>query len=269
MLFYNIFAEENIIKAINLKLVLFVIGGAIFLFLVLLFFMNKYIKNHQRTGVMIQGSFRSNYLLFGIPLTPIEGRLTTSIVAGFYVPILNILATLALYIYSDDENKNLRKAFISSITNPLVLSGVLGIVLGITRNFLNISIPNVIDNPIRQIVNLATPFTFILLGGDLHFKNLYKNIKYSFTASFIKTIVFPSFLIPLAVLFGFSGYNISSIIAASSTPNAVSSYTMARIYKADYQLAGEIVVLSTVMSMLTLFITITICAYLGLINRPI
>ena len=53
------------------------------------------------------------------------------------------------------------------------------------------------------------------------------------------------------------------LIAVFATPNAVSSYAMARSYKADYELAGEIVTLSTLLSILTIFVYVTICKSFG------
>ena len=53
------------------------------------------------------------------------------------------------------------------------------------------------------------------------------------------------------------------LIAVFATPNAVSSYAMARNYEADYELAGEIITLGTLLSVLTIFVFTTISKSLG------
>jgi predicted permease len=53
------------------------------------------------------------------------------------------------------------------------------------------------------------------------------------------------------------------LVAVFATPNAVSSYAMARSYEADYELAGEIITLGTLLSVLTMFAFITITKSLG------
>ena len=53
------------------------------------------------------------------------------------------------------------------------------------------------------------------------------------------------------------------LIAVFATPNAVSSYAMARNYEADYELAGEIITLGTIISVLTMFLFITVGRTLG------
>ena len=53
------------------------------------------------------------------------------------------------------------------------------------------------------------------------------------------------------------------LIAVFATPNAVSSYAMARNYEADYELAGEIITPGTLLSVLTIFVFTAISNSLG------
>jgi len=265
MLFYNIFSENNIIDNINYQLLLFVISIVLGFYLLLFLIVPRLIKDNKRKGVMIQGMFSSNFLLFGIPLVGAANILTISIVAAIYIPFVNILANIALYTYSEDESKSIKKAVYSSLTNPLVIGGMLGISFGILRNYFDLSTPSVIDKPTSQIVGLATPFAFILLGGGLGFKNLLKNIKFSLPGSLTKIVILPAIILPLAYLIGFNQAEYSIIIAIAATPNVVISYSIARNYKADYELAGEMIVLSTVISLLTIFIILSVSLSLGLI----
>ena len=48
-----------------------------------------------------------------------------------------------------------------------------------------------------------------------------------------------------------------------ATANAVSSYAMARNYEADYDLAGEIITLGTLISIVTMFVFITLSKMWG------
>ena len=53
------------------------------------------------------------------------------------------------------------------------------------------------------------------------------------------------------------------LVAVFATPNAVSSYAMARNYEADHELAGEIITLGTLLSIFTIFVFITMAKSLG------
>jgi len=53
------------------------------------------------------------------------------------------------------------------------------------------------------------------------------------------------------------------LVAVFATPNAVSSYAMARNYNADHDLAGEIITLGTLLSIFTMFVFITVARSFG------
>ena len=67
LLFYNV-ATANIFEVFNGKLILYACGCACTLCGVLFLIVPLFVKDNKRRGVMIQGTFRSNFLLFGVPL---------------------------------------------------------------------------------------------------------------------------------------------------------------------------------------------------------
>ncbi len=268
LLFYNV-ATANIFEVFNGKLIAYAclcvcaICGLLFLIVPI------FIKDPKRRGVMIQGTFRSNFLLFGVPLGlsigGAEGGVLAAVLASFYVPVINMLSTISLYVYSEAEDKNLKKALIGIATNPLIIGGLSGLVFSIIRNMIGFELPTMIDSTLSQIKGIATPFAFIILGGDLKLDNLLNNIKVSIWAVLGRTIIIPSIMLTVSALLGFNQLEMGILVAVFATPNAVSSYAMARNYEADYDLAGEIVTLSTIFSVLTMFVFITVCKSLGLI----
>jgi predicted permease len=85
-----------------------------------------------------------------------------------------------------------------------------------------------------------------------------KNIKYSIGSVLGKIVIIPAVMLVISALLGFNELEMAILIAVFATPNAVSSYAMARNYEADYDLAGEIITLGTLLSIITMFIFITI-----------
>jgi predicted permease len=168
-----------------------------------------------------------------------------------------------LYSFSDAPNKNLKSALFDIVKNPLIIGGVSGIVFSIIRNYIGFELPTMIDTTLFNIKSTATPFAFIILGGDLKFSHLLRTIKYSICSVLGKIIIIPAIMIPLSALLGFDKLSMAILIAVFATPNAVSSYAMARTYEADHELAGEIITLGTLLSIFTIFIFITISKSLG------
>lgn len=268
LLFYNV-ATANIFEVFDGKLIAYacicvcIICGLLFLIVPL------FVKDDKRKGVMIQGTFRSNFLLFGVPLGlsigGSQGAVLAAVLASFYVPVINMLSTISLYVYSQAEGKNLKKALVGIVTNPLIIGGVSGLLFSIVRNYIGFELPVIVDSTLSSIKGIATPFAFLILGGDLKLDNMLNNIKVSIWSVLGRTVIIPAIMIFVSAKLGFNSLQMGILIAVFATPNAVSSYAMARNYEADYDLAGEIVTLSTIFSVITMFLFITVCKSAGII----
>ena len=259
LLFYNV-ASANIFEVFNGKLVLYSCFCACALCAILFLIVPLFVKDDKRRGVMIQGTFRSNFLLFGVPLGLSiggeSGAVLAAVVAYFYVHI-NMLSVISLYVFSDSKNKNLKSAMIGIIKNPLIIGGVSGLVFSLIRNSIGFEIPAMIDTTLVNIKTIATPLAFLILGGDLKFGSMLRNVKVSIFSVLGRILIIPAIMIPVSAALGFDRLEMAILVAVFATPNAVSSYAMARNYEADHELAGEIITLGTLLSILTIFGFIT------------
>lgn len=266
LLFYNV-ASSNIFEVFNGKLILYVCLCACAICGILFLIVPLFIKDNKRRGVFIQGTFRSNFLLFGVPLGLSIGGETgatlAAVVASFYVPVINMLSVISLYAFSDAKNKSLKSALLGIVKNPLIIGGVSGLIFSMIRNYIGFEIPTMLDTTLYNIKSTATPLAFLILGGDLKFGNMLKNIRVSIISVLGKLVIIPAVMLTVSALLGFDKLSMAILIAVFATPNAVSSYAMARNYEEDYELAGEIITLSTLLSILTIFVFITVSKSLG------
>lgn len=266
LLFYNV-ASANIFEVFNGKLLLYVSACACIVCGLLFLIIPLFVKDNKRRGVMIQGTFRSNFLLFGVPLGLSiggeKGGILAAVVASFYVPVINMLSVISLYVFSDSKNKNLKSALLGILKNPLIIGGVSGLIFSMIRNKIGFEIPTMIDSTLSNIKMTATPFAFLILGGDLKFGNMLRNLKFSLVSVLGKIVIIPAVMLTLSALLGFDQLEMAILVAVFATPNAVSSYAMARNYEADYDLAGEIITLGTLLSIVTIFVFITVAKTLA------
>ena len=86
--------------------------------------------------------------------------------------------------------------------------------------------------------------------------SMLKDLKLVIVGCGSRLVLIPLTMISLAYFVGFEGAKLAIILAVFATPNAVSSYAMARNYEADYELAGEMVAASSIFSMVTMFLFI-------------
>ncbi len=266
LLFYNV-ASANIFEVFNGKLILYACVCACALCGLLFVIVPLFIKDNKRKGVMIQGTFRSNFLLFGVPLGLSiggdQGAVLAAVVASFYVPVINMLSVISLYVFSESESKNLKAALLGIVKNPLIIGGVSGLIFSVIRNTIGFEIPVMLDTTLNNIKSIATPFAFLILGGDLKFDSMLRNVKVSGASVLGKTVIIPGVMLFVSSLLGFNQLEMAILLAIFATPNAVSSYAMARNYEADYELAGEIITLGTLLSVVTIFVFITLSKTLG------
>ena len=266
LLFYNV-ATANIFEVFNGKLIIYACLCACGLCALLFLIVPLFVKDKMRRGVMIQGTFRSNFLLFGVPLGlsigGAAGSVLAAVVAAFYVPVINMLSVISLYAFSEAENKSLKSALLGIAKNPLVIGGMSGLLFSLVRNLIGFELPYMIDTTLSNIKSTATPLAFLILGGDLKFGNMLRNVKFSAFSVLGKIVLIPAIMLPISYLLGFDRLEMAILVAVFATPNAVSSYAMARNYEEDYELAGEIITLSTLLSIFTIFVFITVTKMLG------
>ncbi len=266
LLFYNV-ATADVFEVFNLKLILYVCLCACLLCGLLFLVVPMLVKDPKRRGVMIQGTFRSNFLLFGVPLAlsigGSRGAVLAAVVASFYVPVINMLSVISLYVFSDAPNKSLKSALIGIVKNPLIIGGVSGLVFSLIRNYIGFELPTMLDTTLNNIKSTATPIAFMILGGDLKFGSMLRNVKVSILSVLGKIVIIPAIMLTVSALLGFDKLEMAILVAVFATPNAVSSYAMARNYEADYELAGEIITLGTLLSVFSMFVFITVARTLG------
>ena len=107
MLYYNIYSSD-LSSAVNPRLIIFGVCGILAVFSVSLLLVRAAKPGEGRCGVMVQGLFRSNFVIIGIPLArnllP-EGTDLGMVVVlvAVIVPMINILSVVVLEKYSGKQ----------------------------------------------------------------------------------------------------------------------------------------------------------------------
>ena len=267
MLFYNVYQSDIGAEIhIRIKLCIWAAGGLLILFVLLCLIVPKVVKQENQQGVVIQGIFRSNYVIFGVAVVQnmygVKSTTTAAILSAILVPMYNFLAVVVLSIFGEKRETDWKKIILDIVKNPLIISSVLGIIFSL----LGIRLPTAVDTTVQDLAKLSTPIAFMILGGDLDFSKVRGNLKVASVVLTIKLVILPLIMIPLIVMMGYRDADLLSGLLAYQTPVAVSSYIMAQQAGADGQLAGQLVVFSSVLSIFTLFVTILILRTIGLLG---
>lgn len=254
LLYYNVYCSD-LSGSFDPLLMAYAVGGVLLTFGLSLGYTLLTEKLPERRGVMIQGMFRSNYVIMGIPVaTALLGADqlgTVSILIAVVVPLFNMLSVVVLEVFRGQKPKPLH--ILGQIAkNPLVI----GSVLGILTLAAGIRLPHILEQTIQNISAIASPLQLFLLGAFFQFSGLKTYRRELVTVSAAKLIVAPGLFLGLGALLGFRGVAFVSLIGVFASPTAVNSFTMAQQMGGDAELAGDIVVTTSAVSILTMFLWI-------------
>lgn len=220
-------------------------------------------KDNRRRGVITQAIFRSNSVLYAIPLAQSvfseDGASMASIVVAFVVPIYNI-ASVAILEYYRGGKISFGKLFVNILKNPLII----GAIAGVLFNMLPLTMPDCLVLPISELCNMATPLSLFVLGGTLHFSSMKKNALPLAVGTTSKLVAVPALITLIMYAIGFRDSEFFVVFCMFATPVAAASYPMAQSMDADADLAGEYVVITTVLSIVTIFFWILILKNIGI-----
>jgi predicted permease len=221
----------------------------------------KYIKKTEpdktKHGAMIQGIFRSNFVLFGMPLVSniysMSAAGVTSFMVAIIIPIFNVLAIFTLETNrkgNTHDRIRIGPLLASIAKNPLIIGSVVGVIFLIAA----IPIPEVMREPLGFVSRLATQVALFIVGGAFTLKNFNTDKNRLLKVVTGKLIFWPILIIGIAVLLGFRDVELATILSFAASPAAVNSYTMAEIMGNDGRLAAAIVVFTTLFAAITVFL---------------
>ena len=287
LLYMNIYRIDSLLQ-INWSCILYC-AVSIFLLCGIGYAITKiFFKNRRQFGVITQCTFRSNYAIIGIPLAETLGGAEAvafaSVLSAVSIPIFNILAVLLLSHYAEDESASgIKETVKKTLKNPLIIGVFLGVLTVFIRNILPIDdsgeivfsierdLPFLFDS-LNSVSKSASPLALIVLGARFDFSAVSGLKKQIFTATFMRLVFAPAFGIGLAValsrltaFLNLTTTEFPALVSLYATPVAVSSAVMTGEIGGDEQLAGQLVVWTSLVSMITMFIIIFVLKSLSLV----
>ena len=281
LFFYNVYQTESL-RDVDISLQLFIVAGALFFFFIGFLLPLAKLKEGQ-TAVVHLSFTRTNFAMIGITLATLIGDAYTitlvSLTAVFVVPINNAQNVLTLSKFNDQhghKSMSIKDTIWAIFKNPLQIGVMVGIVFVLLKTFLVTSsgTPVILierDVPflyttIRTLSVTASPLALIALGAQFEFHALKASKKAVFIAVLFRNVIIPGVMVTLTIWmirFNNSFRDLfPAIIAVFATPVAVSSVVLVDKLGGDSDAAGQIVVWTTLLSSVTLFVIISVLRFL-------
>jgi hypothetical protein len=246
-LVFNSIYGSDLSESVRPALIAFAVGAVLAVYLVSVIFVLLTEKVPARRGVMIQGLYRGNYVVIGLPiamaLVGAESLGPVALLIAILVPVFNILAVVTLEIFCGGCIR-FWKTMLSILENPLII----GTALGLLAKLLGIVLPDFLYSAVKDVGSAATPLLLFLLGGFFQFSGMGSH-RGSLTVIVIgRLIVLPCVTLFTAMALGFRGGEFVALLGCFAAPTAIASFTMAQQMGGDAELAGDIVVLTSALS---------------------
>ncbi len=263
LLFINIY-KSDLSNSLNVKLIIYAIISLFLMCLVLYFLIPRIIKDRWDQPVVMQGIYRSNFIIYGMCIVqaiyPNGDMGMVALLSAFIVPLYSVVTVLLFEMYSDKKN-NKKALLFNVLKSPMVFSGILGLFFLLTK----LEIPKLLLSQVESVSKLATPIALLCLGGTFKIQALKHHKKALLTACTGKLIIVPIAFLSIAILLGFRGMELATLMAMFAAPVASSSFPMAQELGGNGELAGEIVVMTSLLSIITVFTWVLLLSFSGLI----
>jgi len=265
LIFFQI-ADINLGEILNISQISFIYIGTLISFGVAWIIAEILTKSGRDKASFIQGSFRGNFAIVGLAIIAnfygVENLGKASLVLAFTIPLYNILSVIALTVPLRKERElNYKNTLIEIAKNPLIIA----VLAAIPFSYLRIRIPEVVHTTGNYLSALSLPLALIGIGGFLSFKDITKENSLTIISTSLKLVIIPLTATIAAYLLGFSGMDLGIIFILFACPTAIASFIMAEAMGANSRLAANILLLSTLASVVTMTLGLFILKENGLI----
>ena len=263
-LYYNI-CTANIAEVFDGHLLVFAIASQFVVLALGLLFAIPTEKTKKRRGALAHGIFHTNFVIFGTLIGTAlcgEGNLgSISLLIATIVPTQNVLSVILLELYREGGKVNAKKVLTGVIKNPYVIAAL----LGFATQLIHLHYPSMVLNIIRDVGRCGTPIALIVMGGLFNFGAIRQNLKPICVGVIARLVVVPMIMVPIAVWMGFRGASMVGLMCMFVAPCATTSFNLASAMDSDADLAAQLVVFTSLFSLLTIFLWIFGLSQLGIL----
>lgn len=268
MLFKDI-AGVDIKAVFDIKYVLFCAIVSTICFWVVWGTAKLLVRDKTIRGAFVQSSFRGSAAVMGLAF--IQNIYGSSAMGPLMivsaVPLYNIFSVIVLTFEANDSTNidkkaKIRQAGINICKNPIILSILAGLIVGL----LEIQFPTLVNKTVSNVAQMATPLALITIGAGFEGRKALAKIAPTMAASMIKLVLQPLVFLPVAAWMGFSGEKMIAILIMLASPTTPSCYIMAKSMNNDEVLTASVIVTTTLMAAFTLTGWIFLLKTLGYIG---
>ena len=261
-IYYNVITAD-LKELFNARVLLIAMGIQTFILALSLVIAYLSEKTRKRRGALSHCIFHTNFVIFSTLLGNAlcgEGNLgSIALMVATLVPYQNILSVIVLELHRENSHVTFKKVFGGVLSNPFVVAAI----LGFGTHLLHIQFPTLVTNIIRDLGRCGTPVALIVMGGLFNFGSIRSNLRSLIAGVFARLILVPALLLPVLTRTGFQGPDFVGILCVLIAPCANSCFSLACGMDSDADLTSQMVVFTSLTSLLTIFGWIFLLSSMG------
>jgi predicted permease len=250
VLLFLIVSKTRFEQTANLTLVAVGVLGTLLAFVVMEWIATRRVTTAQNRGVVVQGAFRANLGVIGLAYAVnAYGEIAlaaSSLYLALVTALYNVLAVITLN-RSLNRHRSPLTALNAIVRNPLIIA----IVAALPFAYLEVTLPDLLLRPGEYVAQMTLPLALLCAGGSLSLAAMRLESRDAVTATLGKALLSPLLLTGVGYLAGLRGMELGIVFLMASAPTAASSYPMARAMGGNATLAANIIVLTTIASVVT------------------
>lgn len=258
-------ARSDLTAVADMRTIAFALASTMTCLLLLCLFVPRFLPLGPACGEFIQGTYRSNSVMLGLQLlTDLYGEPASAALA-LPLPVMmifyNFTAPLVLIRYTGKQGATAKEMLRNVVRNPFLVAAVLGLIASLMK----IPFPPFVTSTLDSLGAVGSPLGLIALGAVTQMDALRKSGRLALLSSLLRLVVIPLLVLPIGIALGIRGAQMAVLLCFFCTPTAIGGYVLAQNIDGDGELAGQILLQTTILSSVTLFVTIALLRGLAIL----
>ncbi|MDO8860806.1 AEC family transporter [Haliea sp. E1-2-M8] len=219
-------------------------------------------------GIFVQATFRSNLAIVGFALCHAAygeaGLSLAALPVALLTALYNVLAVWVLQV-THGGSRSMLGLLRGMAVNPLLLGIAAGVIVALT----GWPLPSFTPLISQGLSLFFLPLMLVCIGGALRISVLRTAGSVTWEATLWRLLVGPLLGVLVAVIMGVEPMQLGVMFLLLSAPVAAASFVMVVAARGDGTMAANIVVLTTLMSIVTVTLGFTVLIVAGLAAAPV
>jgi predicted permease len=217
-------------------------------------------------GIFVQAAFRSNLAIVGVALTYSaygdRGPILAAMPIALMTVLYNMLAVWVLNVTLGGSTR-MKDVVFGIARNPLII----GISAGVGLSVSKLPQPDGLAPLGSALSTFILPVVLVCIGAAMNLSRLARAGSLTWEASLWRLCIAPLLAVLIALSLGVRDEPLGVLFLLLATPVAASSHVMVAAARGDGTLAANIIVLTTLLSLVTITLGFFLLSMLGLVGQ--